>query len=681
MGRLYRGTTMSLLRLSAIAAAVAGFHAAVIGVVFTGAPADIDRRVTGSIASEGPAVPILSEALAALDAGDYDTMRNLRHVLARDGLDRKILAWAVARSGAAAITADEIASATKVLKGWPDAKLIRANYERALAREKLDPPALVKAYADRAPQTFTGAVSLARAWCWLGDNEKAHAVLAPWWHSEPLAGRDELAVLAEFSGVLTRDDHRQRFLAMMYRDRIRSAERVADLAGLKNYLDPWAAAIRKQRNALKLLDKADKDFKKTPHHLFARITWLRRMERDSDAAKLLLKSPVDEHDLVDPDEWWVERRIVSRDAFERGDTETAYKIAAMQRGGSTETQIEAAFHAGWYALRGLRNPERAAPHFAKIEKLANGAISRARGAYWLGRAHDAMGLPEAKDDFERAAAYPTTFYGQLARQHLGLPLDGITRPSVTPDDADRFQSNEPIAAMRRLEEIGATARAKQIALGLGWSLDDTPEITQLVAHWEKQNDRYVALRIAKAAQWRGIETGGLTHPIGAIPSSAPIPPEERPLAYAIARQESEFNVAARSHANALGLMQLLPGTAKEVAKQAGLAYQPSKLDSDGGYNATLGTAYLNSQLDRFDGSYILTFVAYNAGPGRAREWLKRFGDPRGKPLDVVIDWVEQIPFTETRNYVQRVMENLQVYKARLGEPSDIAHDLRFGAKP
>ncbi|WP_421852284.1 lytic transglycosylase domain-containing protein [Oricola sp.] len=146
----------------------------------------------------------------------------------------------------------------------------------------------------------------------------------------------------------------------------------------------------------------------------------------------------------------------------------------------------------------------------------------------------------------------------------------------------------------------------------------------------------------------------------------------------MARQESEFNVAARSRANALGLMQLLPGTAREVARESGIGYDRARLDSDGAYNAALGTAYLNAQLGRFDGSYILTFVAYNAGPSRSRAWIKRFGDPRGKSLEEVIDWVEMIPFSETRNYVQRVMENLQVYKARLGGNPDIARDLQHG---
>lgn len=675
---------MSLRRLTAITAAVAGLHAAVLAVVMMPGTPGVDPQTTGAIPmtqdDAQPAVPVLEAALDALDGGDYDAVRRLRQTMEAGSLDARILLWAMARSGLGAITSGEILQAIDTLKDWPDRTRIRSNYEEALAREDLAPAALVKAYEAKAPSTLSGAISLARAWHFLGDDAKARDALAPWWRNEPIGSTQEMRILAEFGGILTQEDHRQRFLAMMYRDRIRSAERVADLAGMSDVLAPWSAAIREQKDAGKLLDAASDAFKKTPHYLFARITWLRRLERDGEAAKLLLESPVDAAELVDPDEWWVERRIVSRDAFEHGDADTAYRIAAMQRGGSTETQLEAAFHAGWYALRGLKDPQKAAAHFEKIEALASGAISRARGAYWLGRAHEAAGLKEEADkDYARAAEYNSTYYGLLARQRLGLATEPPRRPSVTTSDAARFRDNEAIAAMHRLEAIGQTDRAKQIALGLGWSLDDAPEIAQLVAHWESRDERYVALRIAKAADWRGVETGALTHPIGAIPASAQIDPSERPLAYAVARQESEFNVGARSRANALGLMQLLPGTARQVAKTSGLKYEPARLASDGGYNATLGTAYLNTQLDRFDGSYILTFIAYNAGPSRVGEWLKRFGDPRGKPLDEVVDWVEQIPFTETRNYVQRVMENLEVYKARLDMPVDFAHDLRFGA--
>ncbi|WP_158284752.1 lytic transglycosylase domain-containing protein [Oricola cellulosilytica] len=657
------------------------------------APGSVDRIATGSVGrittgstdtgergapeDEGRT---LRSALQALEDGDITGAHFARASLPKDSIDGKIIDWALARSGRSGVSAAHIEEALKELSDWPDRNRLQDNYERALSRERSDPEALARAFENSPPKTLTGAISLARAHKLLGDFGKARAALSPWWRSEPMDARSELLLLSEFDDVLTREDHRERFLAMMYRDRIRSAERVAEPAGTTDFLKPWAAAIRGQKDVLKLLDGASKSFKETPHHLFARIAYLRRTERDSDAAELLLQSPTDEAELVDPDKWWTERRIVSRDAFERGDIETAYRIAAMHRGGSAETQIDAAFHAGWYALRGLKDGAKAIPHFEKIGQLAGGAISRSRGAYWLGRAHAAAGSAEAESHFTRAAAFQTTYYGQLARHRLGLDLSDLRRPSVTADDMVQFREREPVAAMQRLEAVGEQTLARQLAVGLGRSLRRTSEITQLVAHLERQDQRQVALRIAKSAEWRGIRTGALTHPIGAIPASTPIDPAERPLAYAIARQESEFNIAARSPANALGLMQLLPGTAREVAQQTGLEYSRTRLDSDGAYNATLGTAYLNAQLDRFDGSYILTFAGYNAGPARALEWIKRFGDPRGKPLDEVIDWVESIPYPETRSYVQRVMENLQVYKARLGEPADIAGDLRFGRR-
>jgi soluble lytic murein transglycosylase len=675
---------MSFGRLSLIAIAVACLHAAGLGVLFSGGQANIDRQTTSSIAMDGEEAvttpPLLDRALAALDEGDTETVRRLQRVLDNDDLDSSILAWAIAYTGNGIADAEEIAATMKRLEGWPNMSRLRANYEAALARERLDPSAIVKAYSARAPQTFAGAVSLARAWQRLDKPEWARNVLAPWWHKEPLAGSTELKVLAEFSKVLTKDDHAARFLAMMYRERIRSAERIADLAGMEEYLDPWAAAIRKKSNALALLDKAEESFKKSPHHLFARIKWLRQKERDGEAAKLLLKSPIDEADLVDPDEWWVERRIVSRDAFEHGDPETAYKIAAMQHGGSANTQVEAAFHAGWYALRGLKDGEKAAAHFAKSRTW--------RTARYL------------------APAAPTGSAGHMRRWNRQRPTSTTPRRRLSDDllrpvgaAAPRPSARQPEAPVRHARRTPTVSRkTMRSPRCTGWRRSARqrernrwplvlagrstirPRSRNSSPIGSARKTAISRLRIAKAAEWRGVDTGALTHPIGAIPASAEIEPQERPLAYAIARQESEFNVAARSRANALGLMQLLPGTAKEVAAQTGVAYQPARLDSDGGYNATLGTAYLNAQLDRFDGSYILTFIGYNAGPRRALEWIERFGDPRGKPLDEVIDWVEQIPFTETRNYVQRVMENLQVYKARLGENPDIGHDLRFGAK-
>ena len=205
------------------------------------------------------------------------------------------------------------------------------------------------------------------------------------------------------------------------------------------------------------------------------------------------------------------------------------------------------------------------------------------------------------------------------------------------------------------------------------------EISLLSVRAEKQSKRRLALQIGKIAYRRGLPVITSSWPIGAIPNATKINKSDRALAYSVARQESAFDHKAVSRANAQGLLQLLPGTAKLMAKKTQTTYSYRKLTRDPAYNVKLGSAYLDEQLSNFDGSYILTFAGYNAGPGRAREWIIKYGDPRGMPLNKVVDWVERIPFTETRNYVQRVMENMQIYKARIsGTPLRIDQDLVQG---
>ncbi len=451
----------------------------------------VDRMTTAAITkgnfTEDLSDEWLTGALEALAQGDLQTMRSNARKLRRSPLDRTIVDWAMARSGMAGIRSNEIARAMETLDGWPDARRIRRNHERAIVRERKRQPArLVAAFGEGQPETLTAIIALARAHMKLGDDDAAHALLAPAWHTESIKAATERSILSEFEEILTPEDHRKRFLAMMYRDRIRSAERVAKLAGTESWVKPWAAVIRKRSDAGKLLDKADKDFKASPHHLYARVTRLRRMERDAQAAKLLLQSPETESELVDPDRWWTERRIVSRDALERGEAETAYKIAAMHTGGSAKTRIDAAFHAGWYALRGLDDPQKAIDHFAAIEMAATGSISKARGAYWLGRAHEAAGSGDADMHYRRAARYQSAYYGQLARHRLGLGLTGLHRPSLTREDMRRFRSHDAVAAMHRLEQIGATELAHDMATGLGRVMEAPAEIAQLVAHLERQ---------------------------------------------------------------------------------------------------------------------------------------------------------------------------------------------------
>ena len=285
----------------------------------------------------------------------------------------------------------------------------------------------------------------------------------------------------------------------------------------------------------------------------------------------------------------------------------------------------------------------------------------------------------AISNFEAAARHDTTYYGQLASLRLGRNKINISKPRPSDTDRARFPKYELVQAIAKLESAGDARRARTIYRFLSRRMEKGGELALLAARAEKRGDYQLALQVGKSAFIRGRNVDSLSWPIGAISLKTKTRKSKLPLAYAISRQESTFQIDARSHANALGLMQLLPTTAKNTARKIGIRYSRAKLTSDGAYNARLGTAYLSEQMKRFGGSYILTFVAYNAGPLRAKDWVERNGDPRGASLDTVIDWVEQIPFSETRNYVQRVMENMQVYNARInGAKLTIGRDLTRG---
>jgi len=620
---------------------------------------------------------VLKQGLDALASGDMAGARQARDLLKEESLDRRILSWAIAASGGAGVPSLEIAETAGILSGWPGAARLRANSERALYRENAPPREVLAAFGKTNPTTYEGAIALARAHVALGNTAAARAVLAPLWRKEKLEPSQEAAVIKEFGKVIPASDHRHRMERMLYEDRIRSAERVASLAGAQELAKAWAAVIRKEKDAEKLLD-AVPAAQRSAGYFFAKARYLRRSEKYRKAADVLLSAPHDTTMLVDPDEWWFERRALSRELLDLNDAKSAYRIAAGHAGGTPTSRADAEFHAGWYALRSLKEPVTAARHFARIAEVAEGPISKARAYYWLGRAAEAGGPGEATKYYEQAATYGTAFYGQLAAARLGRKVIDAEYPEPSATDRKNFAAREAVHAIERLEQTGYEELAQMLYRDLAEELASTGELTLLAQRAERRGNHYLALRVGKIAAGRGLEIGLLAHPLGAIPEQASISGAGKALAYAIARQESEFNKGAVSGVGARGLLQLMPATARMMASKSGLPYSASRLTSDASYNATLGAAYLSDQLGRFDGSYILTFVGYNAGPSRANTWMERYGDPRGKPVDAVIDWIERIPFTETRNYVQRVMENYQVYKMRLTGRFDIVDDLVDG---
>jgi soluble lytic murein transglycosylase len=380
--------------------------------------------------------------------------------------------------------------------------------------------------------------------------------------------------------------------------------------------------------------------------------------------------------LIDPDAWSAQRRAVARSLAVR-DPAAAYDVLA---GHSAQDRLEISeieFEAGWVALRLLDDPVAAIPHFERIAQSSSLPLSQSRAAYWLGRSHELAGAADAAEaSYRLAAGFPTTFYGQLALARLGETMLPIAAPPVVDDAAEAaFLTDDQVKAMGWLDRYDRDEEVELLARFLADSLPTAAGVAQLAAVFEQRGDHQLVLQIGKLAANRGLPVDAVAFATAAIPAGVRSDRVEMALVYAVARQESAFDTNAVSTANARGLLQIQPDTAREAARSLGLPFAEERLTADPGYNAILGGAYLRTLLDRYDGSLVLAMAAYNAGLSRVDEWLGRYGDPRRAGVDP-IDWIERIPFAETRNYVQRVIENLQVYRAILGEPElKIAADL------
>ncbi|RLQ87583.1 lytic transglycosylase domain-containing protein [Notoacmeibacter ruber] len=616
----------------------------------------------------------LKAGLDAVTADEWSKARQIRDTLS--GLDREILTWAIAYYGGDNIPSAEIAAAAAGLNGWPGAERLRQNSERALASENHPPQSILAAFGSTQPETIEGAKALASAKLAMGDKTGAGETLAPLWRSQKMDASDEDDILRRFGPFISRAVHCDRMETMLYEDRVRSAGRVASLCGRTRLHAAFAAVTRKQSDAWSLLSAVPGN-ERTDAFYFAKARHLRWQGKFQEAAVALLEAP-DNAGRLDPDAWWFERRVLSRELLDIQQPALAYRVVSQHGGGREVTRIDASFHAGWYALRFLNEPKRAANHFRNILLRAEGPISKARGYYWLGRAAEAGAGGDPRDYYRQAARYDVAFYGQLAAAKLGRDTLSVEFPKPTDAERSTFAQRHAVQAIARLEAAGHERRARQLYFDLARELTSPGELALLAVKAEQSEGHYLGLKVGKIAASRGLDIGALAHPIGAIPAQTQIGSADKALAYAVARQESEFNTGAVSHVGARGLLQLMPGTAKQMARKAGLAYSPQRLTSDAAYNTILGAHYLDEQLARFDGSMIMTFAGYNAGPSRAAEWAQRYGDPRSMSVEAAVDWVERIPYTETRNYVQRVMENYQVYRMRLSGKVQPSVDLTRG---
>ena len=673
-----------MVRTATLLVSCAFAFTAIFADLAAAAPASAGVEITGALpALSDSTVSTLKSALDTLDSKNLAGARAIAATL--PAFERDLVAWMAIRRGIDGLTPTEITDFARRHPTWPSTELMRRRAEQALAKLSLTPDQTIAAFAGSPPLSDDGILALARAHLALGQKAEADAALDKWWRNEPLSPERDAAVITEFGGVLSPAAHKARFRTLMFADRVAQASALAKLFPDEGYAalaQARAAVLRGSSDAGNKLTAVPKAAQADPLYAFTVAEWHRRNDRPNEAAKAILAlEPRATADHADA--WWIERRIVSRDLVERGDTRLAYKLVASQSGGNADTQQEASFHAGWYALRFLKDPAAAVRAFGALQQVSGKPISRARAAYWLGRSYEQAGrTDDARQYYRSAAADEFTYYGQLARVKLGNATLGLP-PAPKPSDDDRtaFSQNELVRAMVLLIQANHASDAALLFPELAKTLPTGGQVALLAALAEDRSDHRTALLVGKLAADRGLGAERLAFPLEAIPESARHQTAvETAMVYAIARQESAFDPRARSAAGALGLLQLIPSTAAITAKSIGVSFSRDRLTADPAYNAALGAAHLRQLTDEFGGSYILTFAAYNAGKSRVREWIQRFGDPRDPRVDPV-DWVESIPYGETRNYVQRVIENLQVYRERLdGTKLAIADDLKRGAQ-
>lgn len=554
-------------------------------------------------------------------------------------------------------------------RDWPTAEWLRKRAEESLVSEH-QPDKVVKAWFENAPPaTPYGKYALAKALAREGDFDTAGFYARDAWREDDLPQAFESQFLKELGDLLSVQDHKYRADRLLYAGKNGPALRAADLAGKDVALLARArAAANAGAGSDRLFAAVPPSLQNDPGLLFSRVRALNNAKKFAEAGALLRKAPTDPAKVIDGDAWWAERRQTSRKLLDLGDADTAYLVAAQHAARSTSNRVEAEFQSGWIALRFLDDPARAARHFASLDKAAETPLQKSRALYWRGRAAEALHTVEddagAREFYRQAATHSTTFYGQLASAKLGAE-DRPLRP--TPAMAKAEERHEAVQVVELLLATGDKEIAAPLALDTAKNMADAKQVAALGQVIANQHDAKLSLIFGKSASYRGVPLDDVAFPSYGVPEFDALPNSaSRSVVYAIARQESAFDPRAVSSAGAMGLMQMIASTARHTAYQHGVAFDLSRMISEPSFNAKLGAAHLGILLGEYKGAYLLTFAAYNAGGGRVKQWIDAYGDPR-KPNVDPIDWVERIPITETRNYVQRVMENFVVYRAKFGD--------------
>ncbi|MEP4377445.1 MAG: lytic transglycosylase domain-containing protein [Alphaproteobacteria bacterium] len=578
----------------------------------------------------------------------------------------KYAAWLDHQRAAGKSSFAEITAFLAANPDWPRARELRRNAEAAID-ETVTGAAVREWFDAHPPISGAGALAHLDALRTNGERDRLAELTPRYWRTLGIDRHTETALLKRHGAYLGKDDHRARLDHLIWTQNHGAAQRML------RRVDPATAALGRARIALLrrsggvdgAIARVPEAMRDAPELWFERLRWRRRKGKDIDARDILFElTGLRPH----PHKWAAESQILARRALADGHYSEAARLVTGHGLSSGAAFAESEFLAGWIQLSFLGAPNTAEDHFATLYEGVRYPISRARGAFWKGRAADARGEHEhAREWWQRAAEHPSTFYGQQALLSLGSPAPRIAfaRPS-DPAIREAFVSHELVVLVQRLHALGADASLRTFLLQLSGQAKTADE-RLLVAQLAHEADRpREAVRAAKRANQLDNIIGAAGYPLWPLPKREADTPLEDALVLSVIRQESGFDRTAISRAGARGMMQLMPATAKQIAKGLSEPYSRSRLLTDPGYNIRLGGGYLEQMLERFDGSSPLALAAYNAGPHRVVRWVREYGDPRTGEIDM-LDWIETIPFSETRNYVQRVLESVPVYRHLLSD--------------
>jgi len=624
----------------------------------------------------------LGAAISAARSGNLTQAESYRAQLS-DPIAQNIVRWAEVDAVGNQLSFLQLDAARRDRAGWPRAAARQAWAERSLETAAIEPARLVAWFEGAPPQTAEGAMALAGGLQATGRSAEAQALVKDWWRNHLFEAGVQSRFLARYGAMLTQDDHVARLHTLLLGPQGPALQGVMPL--VSDDQRRLAEAIIALRNgagdAVNKVNALPPALANDPVLAFEEARYYRRGGAIAMGLSLVHRfPPAPAGDDETADRMWLERRNYFNALVRAHDWQGAYAAVANTGFKSGERMVEAEFFAGWVALTKLKDPALADKHFEALQKASSTPITQGRAAYWRARAAEARGdAAAAAASYQQGAKYITSFYGQLAAQKAGvtrlqLPHD----PIPTAADRQRFDGRGSVRAARMLYEAGQRDLFRAFVLATAETLPNAEETALLIDLARYYGDQDLAMRVARIGAQRGFVLAERGYPVLPVPASAGS--AEPAFALSIARQESNFYPYAKSGANARGMMQLLPQTARHDAARIGVPWNEASL-YDAEYNMRLGAAELGEMINSMGGSYLMAAAAYNAGPGRPPQWAAECGDPRGGVTDPV-DYIECIPFTETRNYVMRTMETTQIYRARLNGGTaalTLAEDLKRGS--